>query len=766
MKKYGLPTVLILILFCAICLISSWETANGQEEIKVICDDKTLHFDIKPRLVENYVFVPFRTLFEALDAEVSWDKEKSIIKAVSEHSLLEINLLENSARINGETLTLSPKPIMEKNHILVPLRFVSEALYARVSWFHENKTVVIENKKLPVVGTFENLKKLLTPSVQAERKTKNELAKAFENAGMAATADQAASNDGGPDYSTTNIQVQGVDEGDIIKTDGKYIYQVNHNRVVVVLADPAEKMSVTEIINFTGDQFTPQELYVDDNFLVVIGSSYQNQYIDRPLISPEAKIYPPLRNLTTLKAEIFDITDKSNIKKIREVALEGNYVSSRKVGSLLYLAANKYVDYYRIMEDDETSALPFYQDTTMKDGGKTIPYREICYFPGRLEPNYLLVAGLDLSNPDQEMKVSAYLGAGENIYATQKNLYVAVTGYQDNSAASAKKILPQPAPQDVNTLVYKFTLDQGEVKYAAQGEVPGTILNQFSMDEHDGYFRIATTTGHSWRDDEFTSKNNVYILDEKMNRTGAIEDIAPGERIYSVRFMGDRGYMVTFKKVDPLFVLDLKDPEEPKILGALKIPGYSDYLHPYDENHIIGFGKDTIEISQKDWLGNDAGTMAFYQGMKIALFDVSDVTRPVQKFQEIIGDRGTYSELLYNHKALLFSREKNLMAFPVTVMEIKNKDSGQNNIPTYGEFVYQGAYVYRVDLENGFTLKGKITHLDPEDQAKAGYGWYESDKNVSRIIYIGDSLYTLSQRMIKANDLNTLKEINRINIPQ
>lgn len=166
---------------------------------------------------------------------------------------------------------------------------------------------------------------------------------------------------------------------------------------------------------------------------------------------------------------------------------------------------------------------------------------------------------------------------------------------------------------------------------------------------------------HSWL--------NVYILDEALKVAGRIEDIAPGERIYSVRFMGDRAYMVTFKQVDPLFAIDLKDPKAPKILGALNIPGYSDYLHPYDGNHIIGFGKDTVE----------KGSMAYYQGMKPAVFDVSDVAHPKEKFKEIIGGRGTESELLHNHKALLFDREKNLLAFPVTVMETEKVSLKEKN---------------------------------------------------------------------------------------
>jgi len=247
----------------------------------------------------------------------------------------------------------------------------------------------------------------------------------------------------------------------------------------------------------------------------------------------------------------------------------------------------------------------------------------------------------------------------------------------------------------------------------------------------------------------------LYVLNEDLETIGKIEDIAPGERIYSARFMGERAYMVTFKKVDPLFVIDLKEPTAPKILGKLKIPGYSDYLHPYDENHIIGFGKDAAVDGKND-------KVAFYQGMKIAIFDVSDVNNPKEKFVEIIGDRGTDSELLHNHKALLFSKNRNLLAFPITVMEVKNKEN--SSVHDYGEFTFQGAYIYNIDLENGFTLRKTITHLSDGDYNKSGYGWYESNKNIERIIYIDDVLYTISKGMIKAHQIDGYSEINSITI--
>ena len=268
------------------------------------------------------------------------------------------------------------------------------------------------------------------------------------------------------------------------------------------------------------------------------------------------------------------------------------------------------------------------------------------------------------------------------------------------------------------------------------------------MDENKDYFRIPTTKATNGRL-MMISKNCLYVLDSMLSITGRIEDMAPGETIYSVRFMGDRAYVVTFKTVDPLFVIDLKNPKKPTVLGALKIPGYSDYLHPYDENHLIGFGKDTIEIKGQ----------AYYLGMKVALFDVSDVSNPIQKFSEIIGDRGTDSELLSNHKALLFSREKNLLAFPVTLMEIKDSSvKAKQDSLQYGQFTFQGALVYHLDLENGFKQRGRITHLTEEECLKAGNSWYNSDKNVQRIIYIDNNLFTLSNEMIKVNAISDLME--------
>lgn len=626
------------------------------------------------------------------------------------------------------------------------------------------------NEQLPKVGSRENMKKLLEEAASQNGYLSYRTKKI--RFGTAAILDEAVTaknkNDadtGSGDYSATNLQVDGVDEADIVKTDGKYIYQVNNSRIVMAEVYPSNNMKIKKIIGLEEENMYPIELYLDDKYLVVIGSSKGSIPVNSAKL-----MYDSNYDNSTVKMLIYDIADKDNVKKVREIELEGSYLSSRKIDSKLYLVSNKYLDYYNILENTEADYTPSYRDTAIKEGFINIDYEKIGYFPGCVEPNYMIAAGINLDNPKEGANVSTYLGSGESIYASAQNLYVAVTKYNRASdpliydSANTKK--PEAKVSDRETVIYRFALNNGKLDYTGKGQVPGSILNQFSMDENNGFFRIATTKGEVWRDDENISKNNLYVLNSDLDICGSLEDIAPGEKIYSTRFMGNRAYMVTFKKVDPLFVIDLKDAKNPKILGALKIPGYSDYLHPYDENHIIGFGKDAIELSNEGSRDKGNSTTAYYQGMKIALFDVTDVNNPKEKFKEIIGDRGTDSELLRDHKALLFSREKGLLAFPVTVMEIKDGENiTAGNIPAYGSFTFQGAYIYNIDLKEGFKLKARISHISEEEYLKSGNRWHDSNKNVERIIYIGDDIYTISKGMIKANSIKDMKEKGSLLIP-
>ncbi len=618
-------------------------------------------------------------------------------------------------------------------------------------------------QQLPVVGSMEKLVGLLT-EMQKRNSVSYRTEDLLVDKALTVGAPQrsnAVMKDSGmakaeaksKEYSDTNLQVKGVDESDVVKTDGRYIYQVNQDRVLVIDAYPAADMKLVSTISFDEKDFSPQEIYLDNSRLVVIGQFYPSGPLESTKIQGKTSILPIQLGSSTVKALVFDVSDKTQIKKVKEAEIAGDYISSRRIGANLYLVANQYIDYWYNDNTKNKPQLPAYRDSASADKFVNLQCQDIRYFPNSSEPNYLVLGSLNLDQPDKPIQVSAYLGSGQNIYCSDKNLYVSVMKI-DRSAPV------KPASQ--TTLIYKFALDQDKITFAGEGSVPGSILNQFAMDENDGNFRIATTTGEVWGSPENTSANNLYVLNDQMQVCGKIENIAPGERIYSVRFIGDRGYIVTFKKVDPLFVIDLKDPQTPKILGKLKIPGYSDYLHPYDENHIIGFGKDTVEATDYN-ASKVPGGMAYYQGMKIALFDVTDVNHPIEEFKEVIGDRGTDSELLRNHKALLFSRDKNLLAFPVTVTEIKNKTA--NDVHQYGEFVFQGAYVFNIDLEKGFTLKGKITHLSDGDYQKAGDYWADNyPRNVERVLYIQDTLYTLSKDMIKANRLDNLEEVGNVTL--
>ena len=268
-------------------------------------------------------------------------------------------------------------------------------------------------------------------------------------------------------------------------------------------------------------------------------------------------------------------------------------------------------------------------------------------------------------------------------------------------------------------------------------------MNQFSVDEYNGNFRIATTENKDGK-----NVSALYVLDNNLNIISKLENLAENERIYAVRFMKDKGYIVTFRQTDPLFVVDLSNPIEPKILGELKIPGYSSYLHPYDDNHIIGFGQD-IEI-KKDAYGREYTQQ---NGLKISMFDVSDLSNPVEMFNIILGAGGTYSTAEYDHKSLLFIKDKNILAFPILMN--KNLGDGSRVQPDF-----QGVMVLNVDLENGFSEKGRIAHM----QITNGYDDYKYEQVVERVIYINDDFYTLSPATIKRVDMNTMEELEKVEI--
>ncbi len=542
---------------------------------------------------------------------------------------------------------------------------------------------------------------------------------AFEGDQMALAGMDSGANAPGisDDHSDTNVQVEGVDEGDIVKNDARYAYIVTKGRnVVIVDAYPVDGAKVVSTIELDG---RIQEIYVSNELLIVIQNGL---YVPEPSIMDMDYGYWTNNDETYVK--VYDIEERDDPKMLRNVGMKGYFTTSRMIGEHLYVIT-------------EVSSYSIYNESCLP-----CPADEIYYF-NETDTSYQFTSFLawDLDEIDEApKKLTILMGYSHTIYVSTQHIYVTYSDwdqqfFEDGSWESEDR-----------TIIHKLAIEGDEVVYVANGSVPGTVLNRFSMDEYNGYFRVATTTG--WME-----KNQVYVLSPDLDIVGSIEDIAPGERIYSARFMGNRAYLVTFKQVDPFFVIDLSNPYNPEILGELKIPGFSNYLHPYDENHVIGIGKDTV----------DAGSFAWFQGVKISLFDVTDVHNPIEldKFM-IIGDRGTESLALDDPHAFLFSKEKNMLVIPISLYETEDDDSSPN---TYGYFTWEGAYVLDISTD-GIELRGRVTHDDGQSQPDEEYSYYYygSTTQVKRSFYIGEVLYTVSDSLLKANDLTTLEELKKIDL--
>ena len=594
-----------------------------------------------------------------------------------------------------------------------------------------------------------------------------------------------------PEFSATNIQVQNVDEPDYIKTDGKYLYVVNQNWLTIIDAYPAETSKVILKIALDVEQQNIENIFLNGDKLVIFyyGSSQtygiaQYDFAPYPIYTPKTF------------SMIIDVSDREKPKIVTKFEIDGSFVSSRMIGDIVYLVTNSGVDYTnpiipRIMEDS------------------SIILPDVYRFPNP-EPNYTFntvtsfnVAG-NLKNSETFL-----MGYSNTIYVSEKNIYITYQknipytyydtmnkdrffevvvpllpkGIQDQIRAIQNDVGIDPyakwikisnllqdtynnLPKDekeklfnqiqksieeydtriqsdtTRTVIHKIGLDNGDLKYVSNSEVPGYLLNQFSMDESGNRFRIATTS-ESFSRSGSSPSSNVYVLDESLKQVGSLTKIAPDERIYSTRFMGDKLYLVTFKQIDPFFVIDLST-DSPKILGALKIPGFSNYLQPYDENHIIGIGRDT---KQNEWGGIQSN------GVKISMFDVSDFKNPKETDTIVVGNSSTDSEALYNHKALLLDKQKNVMSIPIKG-DVKGIFDATKPELQYNS--WNGFFVYGFDKYE-FVEKGMISHYSGSN--------YNSIYMPARSLYIGDTLYTVMDGSIKMNDLaNISNEINSIKI--
>jgi inhibitor of cysteine peptidase len=535
------------------------------------------------------------------------------------------------------------------------------------------------------------------------------------------------------DYSTTNVQVEGVDEADFVKNDGKYIYILSSGTLVIVDAYPADKVKIVSTTPVDGQ---PAEMFIQGDRLVVFSTLQDEQFV----YPRESAVPVPVWRPVT-RAYIYSLGDRTSPVLVKNMSLSGNYYDSRLIGDQVYAITRESVQWIR--------DLPVVPQVAGGEGMVRTP--DIYYFNiPEAYYQYHTISSFAMHGTGQVEAETFLLGQATTLYVSPDALYMAYRMsppvYQAGEGPSPLVMTEQDMYTQERTLIHKFTIEGGRVQYAATGEVGGELLNQFSMDEYDSHLRVATTI-EGWGQKGSYLYNNVYILDAGMKTVGTLEFIAPEERIYSTRFIGEKLYMVTFKRVDPFFVIDLSDPEHPGILGKLKIPGFSDYLHPYDSDHIIGIGKQTEE---NQWGGISTG------GLKIALFDVTDVNNPLLIDQVEIGEAGTDSEALQDHKAFLFDKGKNLLVIPVR--EVEKIALAGGKYPSYTQKIWQGAYVFNVRPDSGFTLSGRVTH-DSDDSA--GYYW-GSPSAVTRSLFMDDVLYTLSSQELIASNLNDLTKTIRI----
>ena len=475
----------------------------------------------------------------------------------------------------------------------------------------------------------------------------------FSGATTTDTAESSSSTIGSSskDYSTTNIQVENVDEADITKTDGDYIYSISEDNVIITNVKDPENIKIEATIE-PRNESVPEDLILYNDKLVIISTT-----------SNSSSSYSSSYNART-NVRIYNIEEKSKPDLVKNYELNEPYYTSRCINNELYIISSG-----RLREENDKVDRTYTEDNEHKE----IPLNNIKYLKDVKTTIQTIIAVADLDNLKNDIDVSSYLIDISNAYVSENSIYLLDERYIYDDEISIKNLFGIKGvfglfDKDIyynnsgrKTEIYKFDISKdGKVTYNTKTNIDGRTINQYSLDEQNGHLRIALYDSDGAR---------VAIFNENLNQIGISNYVAKGETMYSSRFMGNKVYLVTYRNMDPLFVIDLSDETKPKVLGELKIPGYSTYLHPYDEDHIIGIGMETEEVVNKNSSGKVTSTTARIVGMKMALFDVSDVKNPEQISQTIIGDRRTTSAILTNPKALLFSKEKQLIAIPVNNYE-------------------------------------------------------------------------------------------------
>ncbi|MBR5234446.1 MAG: beta-propeller domain-containing protein [Clostridia bacterium] len=505
------------------------------------------------------------------------------------------------------------------------------------------------------------------------------------------------------EHSTTNTQVQGVDEADIVKTDGKYIYYYADNTIKIVETDADAKMKkVSEIelegyVDFTAN---PSEMFLYNDTLVVIlkeTSEYQPVTYNNSFGAVGDCCCIALKTDTIVKC--FDISDKTEPKESFTHKITGDYVSSRITDGKLIAVARFSIPYNSVQADDFEGACEVVKDVCVPEYSfangemKKIPAERIKVFDEKNPETFIVTSVVNLDSEKSEPKVNALLGGAEEIYCTKEEIFVAETLYSTWTQSGEEVVSDTLGNKnEMATRIHKMEITDDGVNYSASVTVCGNFINQFSMDKHGDYFRIATN-GMNWKNKK--TETMVYVVDKDMKIVGFLGGIAPEEQMKSARFMGEALYLVTFMQTDPLFIVDLSDPVNPEIKGELKIPGFSTYLHPAGEGLLIGVG--------------EGGTMTGTDGTaKISLFDVSDPYNPKELDNYSTGtmatftgnhkefvtvDENTFAVILYYDysfgKAVVFS----ITDGGIVIDDIYNGKSGATYGKTRAVFIGENVYV-------------------------------------------------------------------------
>ncbi|MFH1436589.1 MAG: beta-propeller domain-containing protein [Pseudomonadota bacterium] len=601
------------------------------------------------------------------------------------------------------------------------------------------------------------------------------------------------------EYSETNTQVDGVDEADFVKNDGGHIYILADGSFKIIDAWPAPEAHIISSVPIEGE---PTKLFVLNDRALVYSALGSEDYPDYYYGYGRGECtYGYDCDFTgdgrPMKMTVLDISDMTDPEVVRETVFSGSYINSRRIGSAVftvvtfpeirfpevsYMPDNIYsIDYCfrlannnavreaivqmfnqlkkenrRIIEDTEISDwIPTVKDTIYADGEPETQEDVLgsCgnfYKSGLTDGRSLLtISSVNMEELDP-MTAVTIVGRPGAVYASNKALYVSSRHYNTGHRGW---YYPGPdAVQEVST-VHKFSLvsEKPAAEYAASGVVKGKVLNQFAMDEHDGFLRMATTTGHV---PDPNVHSTISILEQDgsaLKVVGQIDDIAPTEDIRSARFSGNRGFIVTFKKTDPLFVFDLGDPRNPATAGELKIPGFSTYMHMLDDNHILSIGYDA----------DDQGSFAWFTGIMLQVFDISKMDNPTLIHKEVIGTRGSTSDATTNHLAFNFFRPKNLLAIPMTICE---DSSGGGSYGT--TMTFSGLLVYEVTVDDGFASLGGVAHADPGEESgyNCGNWWTNSNSLVKRSIFMEDYVYSIALDLIKINRVDALGD-DLVDIP-